>query len=139
MERRHPRHAPPIPLVALIDGDVDTCERYATELTSYGFETVSIVGDDRAYPRIWALHPDLILMEVTLPQTDGWELLRSLKHDARTRDIPVVVLTGDAQTSARDRADEEHCAEFFLKPCLPEHVARGLRRVITSPTDTRDR
>jgi two-component system cell cycle response regulator DivK len=108
---------------------------YAAGLATYGFDIIAVAADDQAFPHLWAMHPDLIVLEVMLRHTDGWQLLRALKHDARTRDIPVIVLTSDAHVSARARADHEHCAEFLLKPCLPERVASGLRRVIDVSPD----
>jgi two-component system cell cycle response regulator DivK len=110
---------------------------YAVGLTSLGFETIVIAGDADAYPRIWTMHPDVIVMEVALPETDGWRLLHLLKQDARTRDIPVVVLTAATRPLVRTRAEQEHCAGFVLKPCLPEHLAGTLRRVIVDASADR--
>ncbi len=60
--------------------------------------------------------PDLILMDVSLPGMDGWEVTRRLKAEAATRHIPVVALTAHAMASDRDRAVQAGCDEYVTKP-----------------------
>lgn len=62
---------------------------------------------------IW---PDVILMDLNLPGTDGWEATRLLKADPLTRDIPVIALTAHAMTGDRERALAAGCDEFDIKP-----------------------
>jgi two-component system phosphate regulon response regulator PhoB len=131
MDRRHPRHAAAVPLVALIDGDADTRELYAVGLAPFGFNTIAVGDGADAYPRVWETHPDVIVMEIALPHVDGWQLVQELRSAPRTRSIPIVVLTACHAASMRDRAGREHCDGFFVKPCLPEELARGLRDILT--------
>jgi len=129
MERRHPRHPPTRPLVLIVDGHEDTRALYALALSANGFDVVPALDGDDGFERAWMTHPDVIVTEVALP-TDGWGFVHSLKLDPRTRDIPILVLTGYAQPSVRDRAAREGCAAVMTKPCLPEELARGLRQVL---------
>jgi two-component system, cell cycle response regulator DivK len=130
MERRHPRTPPARPLVLIVDGHADTRELYALALASFGFETVTVEDGARAFGRAWQTHPDVIVTEIALPRSDGWSLVEDLKRDPRTRDIPVVVLTGHAESSMRARAAREGCAGILFKPCLPEQLATGLRDLL---------
>lgn len=76
--------------------------------------------------------PDIIVTEVVLPGHDGWELLRDLKDDPRTRDIPAVIVTGNARPLVRERVERERGAACLLKPCLPDALAIELRRVLSN-------
>jgi CheY-like chemotaxis protein len=60
--------------------------------------------------------PDLILMDMSLPEMDGWEAARHLKTDATTRRIPVIALTAHAMVSDRKRALDAGCDEYETKP-----------------------
>jgi CheY-like chemotaxis protein len=63
-----------------------------------------------------ALLPDLILLDLSLPEMDGWEVLRHLKQDARMKKIPVVALTAHALVTDRARALEAGFDEYDIKP-----------------------
>ena len=130
MERRSPRHPPTKPLVLLVDGHDDTRELYAVSLKRFGFETTTAGDGANPYQQAWTIHPDVIVTEVFLPEFDGWDFIREVKHDPRTRDIPVVILTSDAWTPARERAQREGCAAFLVKPCPPDQLASELRQVL---------
>jgi CheY-like chemotaxis protein len=84
----------------------------------------------QAYRHAWESHPDIVVTDLTLRGGYGWHLIQDLKPEARTRDIPVVLLTGYAAPSLRERAEREGCAAFFVKPCLPEELAAELRHVL---------
>ena len=64
-----------------------------------------------------AMHgPDLILMDLGLPEIDGWECTRRLKSDESTRHIPIIALTAHAMVGDRQKALEAGCDEFDTKP-----------------------
>jgi two-component system, cell cycle response regulator DivK len=60
--------------------------------------------------------PDLILMDVNLPEIDGWETTRRLKAEPATRQIPVVALTAHAMVRDRDKALQAGCDDYETKP-----------------------
>jgi CheY-like chemotaxis protein len=133
MERRRPRTQPARPLVLIVDGHDDTRELYEVALAPLGFETMGADDGAHAFARAWETHPDIIVTEVSLPQLDGWSLVVDLKRDPRTRDIPIVVLTGHADSSVRERAGREGCSAVLVKPYLPEHLAHALRELLGRP------
>ena len=99
-------------------------------LSANGFEVVAAQDGAEAYSRAWVIHPDIILTDLAMPNCDGWQFLQDLKQDARTRNIPVVAVSGYVQRSVRERAERDGFAAFFPKPCLPEELATGLRQVL---------
>jgi CheY-like chemotaxis protein len=132
MDRRRPRNPPSRPLVLVVDDHDDTRELYVQSFICLGFEAIGAADCDDAYRRAWGFHPDIIVTDLSLRGSDGWQLIEILKREARTRDIPVVLLTGHAAPSLRERAEHEGCAGFFLKPCLPDELASELRQILDS-------
>ena len=127
--RRQPSRVRPLVLIA--DGDSDTRELYEFGLTAFGFQTMV---DDGAHvvARAAESTPDVIVTDIRLPRYDGWGVVGELKRDARTRDIPIVLLTGYAAADVRERAGREGCAALLLKPYLPDELARALRELLGS-------
>ncbi len=72
-----------------------------------GLEGVSMAGEER---------PDIILMDMSLPEIDGWEATRRIKAAPETASIPVVALTAHAMASDREKALEAGCDDFDTKP-----------------------
>ena len=74
--------------------------------------------------------PDIILMDLSLPVMDGWEATRRIKQDARTRDIPVMALTGHVLAGNAEHARDAGADEFVAKPCLPQDLESKIRNML---------
>jgi CheY-like chemotaxis protein len=131
MDRRRPRNPPVRPLVLLVEGHEDTRAMYALALSASGFDVIA-ARDAETYARAWQIHPDVIVVDLPMPQHGGWAFLDVLKRDARTRDIPVVAVSGFGQPSLRESMECETFAAVFPKPCLPDELAAGLRELINA-------
>jgi two-component system, cell cycle response regulator DivK len=80
---------------------------YQVFVASHGEEGLRLAQTER---------PDLILMDLGLPELDGWECARRLKAGPNTRTIPVIALTAHAMLGDRERALEAGCDDFDTKP-----------------------
>jgi len=66
------------------------------------------------------LRPDLILLDIQLPEMDGYAVARALRRDARLKDVPIVAVTSYAMVGDRERALEAGCTAYIEKPINPE-------------------
>ncbi|MBX5484080.1 MAG: response regulator [Myxococcaceae bacterium] len=119
------------PLVLVVDDYEDAREMYSEYLQFSGFRTAEAKTGVEALKQATALLPDIILMDLSLPEMDGWEATRRLKAAAKTRHIPVVALTGHALAGHSDSAKEAGCDAFVAKPCLPEDLVVEVRRLLS--------
>jgi CheY-like chemotaxis protein len=102
--------------ILLVEDNEMNRDMLARRLRARGFEVELAIdgaaGIDRARESI----PDLVLMDMSLPEIDGWEATRRIKADPKTRSIPVVALTAHAMVTDRDRALEAGCDDYETKP-----------------------
>ncbi|MHC5022350.1 MAG: response regulator [Planctomycetota bacterium] len=75
-------------------------------------------------------NPDLILIDLSLPEIDGWEATRRIKADPATRSIPIIALTAHAMPGDRDRALEAGCDEYESKPVDVPGLLEKIRRLL---------
>ena len=118
------------PLILVVDDYQDAREMYAEYLQFSGFRVAEARNGNEALEQAFALKPDLILMDLSLPGMDGWEATRVLKADDRTKHIPVVALTGHALAGASEGAKRAGCDSFVTKPCLPDDLVVEVRRML---------
>ena len=114
----------------IVDDVEDNRQIYAMFLSRAGFDVTTAVDGRDALAKARALIPDLVVMDLAIPGIDGWEVTRRLKRDPRTRDVPVIALTGYVLAGARERARQAGCDSFLTKPCLPDVLTREIRRVL---------
>jgi two-component system cell cycle response regulator DivK len=119
------------PLILVVDDYEDAREMYAEYLRFCGFRVAEARNGNEALEQAFTQMPDLILMDLSLPGMDGWEATRQLKADERTRQIPVVALTGHALAGASEGAKKAGCDSFVTKPCLPDDLVVEVRRMLS--------
>ena len=117
-------------LILVVDDYQDAREMYAEYLQFSGFRVAEARNGNEAVEQAFALKPDLILMDLSLPGMDGWEATRRLKADDRTKHIPIVALTGHALAGASEGAKKAGCDSFVTKPCLPDDLVVEVRRML---------
>ena len=76
--------------------------------------------------------PDLILMDIGLPDIDGWQVTRLLKADASTRDIPIIALTAHALVTDREKAREVGCDDYDTKPVEFERLTQKIEALLVA-------
>jgi len=112
------------PLVLVVEDYQDAREMYAAYLQFSGFDVAEATNGIEAIEKAQSLMPDIVLMDLALPRMDGWEATRRLKNDDRTKNIPVVALTGHDDRETADRCRAAGCAEVLLKRDGPVKAVR---------------
>jgi two-component system, cell cycle response regulator DivK len=118
------------PLVLVVEDYQDAREMYAAYLQFSGYRVAEATNGVEAIEQAQQLMPDIILMDLALPKMDGWEATRRLKSDDRTRNIPIVALTGHALAGHAEGAREAGCDSFVTKPCLPDALVAEIKRML---------
>jgi len=105
-----------MPKVLLVEDNEFNRDMLSRRLARSGWDVISahdgLQGIEYAFSTTW----DLILMDLSLPGKDGWNVTRILKQDPRTCKVPIIALTAHAMNGDRERALEAGCDEFETKP-----------------------
>jgi len=91
-----------------------------------GYHVVLATDGREGISKAKYLAPDLIIMDLSLPEIDGWEATRRLKADPSTRDIPILALTAHAMASDRQKALNAGCDDYHTKPVDFESLLRSI-------------
>lgn len=116
--------------VLYVEDNEDNVFMLTRRLGRKGYEVV-VAGDGRAgVAMAQTERPALILMDLSLPELDGWEATRALKADSTTRDIPVIALSAHAMEEDRGRALAAGCDEFETKPVNLERLLSKIEALL---------
>ncbi len=116
--------------ILIVEDNLDNLSIYTTILEFHGYGVASAGDGVTALEMARGSRPDLILMDISIPGVDGWEVTRTLKDDPATAQIPIIVLTAHALKSDRDRAYMEGADGYIAKPAEPSWVVDEIRRVL---------
>ena len=100
----------------LVEDNVDNRDMLARRLTRKGYDVRLAANGLEGVEQAQAIHPDLILMDLSMPVLDGWEAIRRIRTDPGLRAIPIIALTGHAMKDDRDRALAAGADEYMAKP-----------------------
>ncbi len=98
-----------------------------------GFEVTGATGGKAGLEAVRAERPDLVLLDLMMPDMDGWEVYQQMKADEATRHIPVIVVTAKAQSI--DKVLGLHIAkvdDYIAKPFSPQELLNSVEKVIGS-------
>lgn len=130
-----PQQTDTAPLVLVVDDVAHGREIFAEYLEFRGFRVATAADGLEALDKAFELLPDVILMDLSLPQLDGWEATKRLKGDDRTRTIPIIALTAHALASAHEKAMAAGCDSVVTKPCVPRDLEAEVRRQLAARSE----
>ena len=105
-----------MPKILLVEDNEMNRDMLSRRLERKGHRVVVAQDGRQGYLLAHSERPDLILMDLSLPVMDGWEVTRLLKSNGSTRHIPIIVLTAHALVSDREKAFEAECDDYDTKP-----------------------
>jgi two-component system cell cycle response regulator DivK len=102
--------------ILLVEDNEMNRDMLSRRLVRKGYEVIMALDGRQAVELAAAEHPDLILMDMSLPVIDGWEATRQVKAAPATRAIPVIALTAHAMAGDREKAIQAGCDDYDTKP-----------------------
>jgi two-component system cell cycle response regulator DivK len=116
--------------ILVVEDDPDNRRIVAKVLAVAGYHVVEATDGLEALSQAQVERPDLILMDLALPNLDGWEATRRLKGDPQTHGIPVVALTAVAMRGDEEEARAAGCDDYLSKPARPAAIREMVKKHI---------
>lgn len=122
------------PLVLAVDDDEDNLLLLTYSLALFGYSSISTADGETALLLVRNYRPDLILLDIVLPDLSGVDVVQRLKQDLQTTMIPVIAVTGLAGAEDRDKLLQAGCSDYISKPYILENL-QGIieRHLIAAP------
>jgi len=105
-----------MPKILVVEDNEENRDSLSRRLQRRGFEVLVAPDGKVGVATAKAEKPDLILMDMNMPEVDGWEATRQIKADPLMANVPVIALTAHAMTGDRERAMEAGCTDYHTKP-----------------------
>ena len=117
--------------ILVVDDNQDNRELVVKVLRKYGYHVIEAADGEEALGKAETERPALILMDISLPKIDGYEVTRRLKRQEYFKDIPIIALTAHAMKGDREKALCSGCEGYISKPInvreLPEQIKQYLK------------
>jgi len=112
--------------ILLVEDNEMNADMLMRRLSRKGYRVSLAIDGLEGLKKTRDLQPELVLMDMSLPEVDGWEATRRLKADPSTRKIPIIALTAHAMSEDRQKALDAGCDEYDTKPV---ELRRLLRKI----------
>src|SRR5687767_8643599 len=120
--------------ILVVDDEPDAVELLEVNLKGAGYEVVSAHDGEEALKKARMLLPDLIVLDLMLPEVDGMEVCKILRRDQRTSGIPIIMLTAKAAEIDRVLGLELGADDYVTKPFSPRELVLRVKRLLRAST-----
>jgi CheY-like chemotaxis protein len=121
-------------LVLVADDEEDILTLVSTIVERAGHEVVSVRDGAQALAAIRERRPDLVVLDISMPEVDGLEVLRRVRADGETRELPVLLLSARAQEADVRRGFDTGASAYVKKPFSPSELARRVDELLETST-----
>ena len=124
--------------ILIVDDEREIRELLRYNLERQGYQVLTAQDGEEGLKRIFATHPDLVLLDLLLPGLNGLEVLRELRQEPSTRDLPVVLLTARGAEMDKLLGFERGADDYITKPFSPREVIARIEAVLRRIKPSRD-
>ena len=116
--------------VMVVDDAQSDLKLMESILAGAGHQVVSYTDGARLEEKLLAEQPDVVLLDIVMPNRNGYDILRALKKDERTRHTPIVLVTSRNQESDRIWGKRQGADEYVMKPFTSEQLLTVVQRLV---------
>ena len=120
--------------ILIVEDNEPNRDMLSRRLERRGFEVVVAIDGAEGVAKSKSEHPDIVLMDMSLPVMNGWEATRAIRADPATQTMPVIALTAHSMPGDREKAMEAGCDDYDVKPVdLPRLLEKMAALGVSAP------
>lgn len=116
--------------ILMVEDEADIREAVQASLKSRGYTVITAADGEEGLRKIRSEKPDLVLLDIVMPKIDGWQVLKTIRSDEATRELPVVMLTANRETSSLIESQSQKATDYLMKPFDIEKLLRFINRYV---------
>lgn len=117
--------------ILLVEDDPFLIDIYTTKLKEAGFSIEVAVNGEEAIRKIKEKRPDLVVLDIVLPQIDGWEILRKIKSEPKFKNLKVIILSNLGQKEEVEKGMDLGAVKYLIKAhYTPSQVVEEIKKII---------
>jgi len=115
----------------LVEDDKEIVETLSKRLKEEGYETVIAYDGEEALVKVAQDNPDIILLDLTLPKMNGFDVLKEIREKHKDKWRPVIIISGQTDLDSVKKGYSLEADHYLTKPCEFENILRGIRTMIS--------
>jgi CheY-like chemotaxis protein len=123
-----------MPKILIIEDNEQNRDALSRRLQRHGYDVITAIDGRQGITMAQSELPDLILMDLNLPDVDGWEATRILKEAPETQAIPIMAMTAHAIAGDEERALQAGCDDYHAKPVEFQRLLTQIEALLTKTT-----
>ncbi|MCK4832201.1 MAG: response regulator, partial [Anaerolineales bacterium] len=117
--------------ILVIDDDLDSLKLIGLLLQRQGYQVVAAPGGSQGLAQAESENPDLILLDIMMPDMDGYEVCKRLRKDPRLAHIPIIMFTAKTRVDDKVTGFEAGADDYLTKPTHPAELASRIKAILT--------
>ena len=120
-----------VPIILVVEDEPDNLLFISHTLILFGHNFITATNGKAAFDLVSKYYIDLILIDLVLPDINGFELVNRIKQNRSTQNIPIIAISALVREEDRERAMKAGCDDYLVKPYLIDDLERKIRRYLS--------
>ena len=116
--------------ILVVDDDTNAIKLLKLNLEAYGFDVITAINGREGLDKAFSELPDAVILDVRMPDLNGWQVCERLKKNPRTEAMPVIFFTAYSKKNDFEKSKKLGASLFLTKPLDPEELVEKIREIL---------